>query len=375
MQDRLLMSKDRIVAAIDAKYNIKVFRRDLLPHMIRAASVNYDDIIHGWENTRALNLGRTNAKAILNTLRLPQNNNYAIAAAFHFASLKDTFWMQDEQENLKWKDVSLFSNTFDKIVLNAALTGEQKLILGNTQKLYTPETSTDGMSAKCWNKDEDGQIWLYKVGKKELYASALLDHLGVDHVEYSFVPQDELLTIITPERFEAIVSKNEIVTKCECITSEDVGIITWYDFMEFCHKNNADPYEELFADKNNEKAYHKMQVSDYILANEDRHGANWGFFVDQNTGEILGLHPLFDHDHAFSTQKDIPSQTAQYPSSLKEAALQSIEYLKEDEEFIRNVMELEISDTFPYKSLIDEHISEIKAEYQREQPDIFDLEL
>lgn len=34
----------------------------------------------------------------------------------------------------------------------------------------------------------------------------------------------------------------------------------------------------------------------------DRHSQNWGFFYDTETMEILGCHPLFDHNKAFDIE-------------------------------------------------------------------------
>ena len=67
-----------------------------------------------------------------------------------------------------------------------------------------------------------------------------------------------------------------------------------------------------------------MQVADYILVNEDRHGANFGFFMDNSNGKLQGLYPLMDHDHAFSEEKDIPSQTSEFDETLQEAAIKAV---------------------------------------------------
>lgn len=44
-----------------------------------------------------------------------------------------------------------------------------------------------------------------------------------------------------------------------------------------------------------------MCVADYLISNSDRHSRNWGFLYDTATTQILGLHPLFDHNNAFDT--------------------------------------------------------------------------
>jgi len=44
--------------------------------------------------------------------------------------------------------------------------------------------------------------------------------------------------------------------------------------------------------------FSKMVVCDYLFGNTDRHINNWGFLVDVNTNELLGVAPLFDHNQA-----------------------------------------------------------------------------
>ena len=72
--------------------------------------------------------------------------------------------------------------------------------------------------------------------------------------------------------------------------------------------------------------YYKMQIADYVLGNEDRHGANFGFFMDNRSGKLMGLYPLMDHDHAFSEDEDIPSQTSEKDKTLQQAAYEAINH-------------------------------------------------
>ena len=41
-----------------------------------------------------------------------------------------------------------------------------------------------------------------------------------------------------------------------------------------------------------------MIVMDAAMANVDRHSGNYGFMVDNSTGEVLRMAPLFDHNMA-----------------------------------------------------------------------------
>ena len=67
-----------------------------------------------------------------------------------------------------------------------------------------------------------------------------------------------------------------------------------------------------------------MQVCDYILGNNDRHIDNWGFMMDNDTGELIGLHALMDHDRAFEDVADELSQTAEVRGeNMKDSAIRS----------------------------------------------------
>ena len=109
-----------------------------------------------------------------------------------------------------------------------------------------------------------------------------------------------------------------------------------------------------------------MQVADYILGNEDRHGANFGFFMDNKNGGLKGLYPLMDHDHAFSEEKDIPSQTSEFDETLQEAAINAVKYtnVKFDQ-----VLEMNRPEDLEEKSwtMILERCRELKQE-QKIQP-------
>lgn len=64
--------------------------------------------------------------------------------------------------------------------------------------------------------------------------------------------------------------------------------------------NGMDPEQE--TRKIDSDMMYKMWIVDYLISNRDRHGQNWGFFYDLNTMEILGMHPLFDHNNAFDRE-------------------------------------------------------------------------
>ena len=56
--------------------------------------------------------------------------------------------------------------------------------------------------------------------------------------------------------------------------------------LAFCTEHNA------------EESFREMIVMDAVMANVDRHAGNYGFLVDNATGDVLRMAPLFDHNMA-----------------------------------------------------------------------------
>ena len=320
MDKTYIMLKDKPVLEIE-NYTCRVLDYDRLPVSLRYEAVSFDDVMHGWTENRTMSIGKTNAKKLLAGFGIRQSNPYLIAKMFHFASLTDCYWMKEEGEEIGWEDINLFANPLEKTVSASALLGVNPSF-PLAQKIHTPELTAQGMAAKAWIREEDG-LYLYKIGKKELAASYILDILGISQVRYTKADADRLHELADQRHIDKIRDQNEEIVRCKIITSEETAIFPWEDFQVYCAYHELDEFEYVKA--NDGKAYCEMQVADYILGNEDRHGANFGFFMDNGTGALLHLYPLMDHDHAFSNEQDIPSQTSEGKETLREAALKARE--------------------------------------------------
>ena len=322
MNKTYIMLKDVPVLEIE-DYRCKILNYELLPISLRYPDVNYDDVMHGWTENRTMNIGRTNAKKLLAGFRISQSNPYMIARLFHFASLSDCYWMKDAEETFTWEQVSLFENPWEKAVTSTALLGTNQTFRTLVQKVHTPEFTAQGMAAKAWIREADG-LYLYKVGKKELPASGILDALHIPHVSYIEAENSSLEKIADRNHIEKIYKSGEKIVKCRIISSEETALVPWEDFQVYCSyhdKNEYDMVKEMDAAN-----YYKMQIADYILGNEDRHGANFGFYMDNRSGKLQGLYPLMDHDHAFSVDEDIPSQTSEQDETLQQAAYKAMNH-------------------------------------------------
>jgi len=317
------MLKDTAVLEID-NYHCKILNYDRLPVSLRYKEVSFDDVMHGWTESRTMNIGKTNAKKILAGFKMRQSNPYTIAELFHFSSLSDCYWMKESNENICWEDVNLFKNDFEKAVSATALLGKNAVFDNIKPKIHTPELTAQGMAAKAWIRESEG-LYLYKVGKKELAASAILEALNIPHVSYVKVSAEQLSIIADKSYIEKIKENKEWIVKCKIISSEEISIFPWEDFQIYCSYHQINEFE--YIKEYDGQAYYLMQIADYILGNEDRHGANFGFFMDNGTGKILNLYPLMDHDHAFSDDSDIPSQTSEFNESLRDAAMHAIKHV------------------------------------------------
>ena len=309
-----LMAKDIPVLEIE-QGGCRILNRDLLPFSLRKDRVTLEDFYGTWMNSRAIQLSRTNSKMILNSMRVSQTNAYRICQTCHGASLSDMYWFKEEEEKLEWKDVSLFQNDISKAMASTALVGD---VLRENGKIHTPELTTQGVAAKAWVRN-GGELYLYKIGKKELAASKILDALGFAHVGYRKVEGEELDRVVTARRKERIRALDERVVKCRLIASEEHSMVSFEDFQIYCQENGKNVFEETLA--LDRLHYLEMQIADYILNNIDRHGANWGFFMDNETGRLEKLYPLMDHDQAFSDVEGMRSQTTEQNLDLETAAL------------------------------------------------------
>lgn len=261
-----------------------------LSQIFIAAQKNYSAIT-GFLSSRVLPLTRENAKKIYNLFGFSQAQDEIskckIAILCRAVSLQDNYWVKLENDKTEWKDVDLRTNHLNEIVAQVSLHGSSLTLQG---KETTPELNGQGAYAKAW-KRENGKLYLHKVGSNgkddesriEVMVSHILDNCNVNHLKY-----------------EAAESNGRYTCKCECMTTDNLSILTGMDFISYCNVNGLNPDKEIM--KIDSESIYKMWIVDYLTSNSDRHGMNWGFYYNADTMEILGCHPLFDHNNAFDKE-------------------------------------------------------------------------
>ena len=288
-----LMCKDNILAKIDfTKMIFEVYKPELMPFALRGAGIDLFSV-RDWLSERVLNISRSNAKKIISSLGLNQNNRIAMCIACKGISLTDCYWLKVENDTKStWENINLYTNTLSKAVAKIALTGEYVSIQG---RIRTPEVTGQGAYAKCWRRI-NGKTYLYKSGSKQgngiehkidVLCSDILDILGIEHVEYT-------LTTIN----------NREVSKCENMTNEDLSICDMEYFEGYCNRNNINLRNWLTS----QPLYFQMMIVDYLIFNTDRHSGNWGVYYNPNTGKVIKMHPLYDHNNAFDSNGDYMSK-------------------------------------------------------------------
>lgn len=207
----------------------------------------------------------------------------------HAVSLNDTFWVKEEDSGLKWADVSLYSNSFDEMIANAAFDGA----MSDTELSSTsPEFGTDGSYAKCWIRENDG-IYLCKSGSdtfeleplSEYFASQLAEILCNDYVTYDM---DYL--------------HGKLVSKCRLFTDERYGLVKAGRVVT--GNRSIASLLEYFEKIGIGDAFRRMCIFDALILNIDRHLGNFGVLADNETMEVIRMAPVFDNNRSLCFDLD-----------------------------------------------------------------------
>ena len=279
-----LMNKDVVVATYKESEKIDNFYYELVEQLDSYLPYGFTDI-NDWIDGRQIAKHRSSIQKLMRELGLTTRRDFI--GMVRCLALTDTFWMKREDEALSWADVSLYRNPFDDVIARIAFDGTG--MYGRQNSPTSPEFATSGTFAKCWIREDD-QISLLKRGSSgfanagfepysEKLASDLLQAAKVDHVPYSLM------------RFHG-----KLACKCPIFTSEERGFVSAHRF--FNRNFGVDDMLKFSAVHGSEESFREMIVMDAAMANVDRHSGNYGFLVDNDTGEILRMAPLFDHNMA-----------------------------------------------------------------------------
>ncbi|MDO4302195.1 MAG: HipA domain-containing protein [Clostridia bacterium] len=277
------------------QYTIRnIYKENLnqLPSYISGNGLS-NETLGEWLSLRVAPTGRHHLEKVLNAINL--ENKFYVLMYSHALSLNDTYWIKEDNENINFEEINLYDNPFDKTLGWIAFTGIDSKV---SKTLGTPETTTGGMLAKYWERDENNNIRLVKGGTKnyanaggepfsEAAASIIADVININHIPY---------------KLEYKKYNNEIlpVSTSYLFTNKEYGLKTANEYLieKFPHRNKIDLptlLNELKNEAFNIKPFYEMCFFDWLIKNEDRHLNNWGFMVNNKTQKISHMAPLWDN--------------------------------------------------------------------------------
>lgn len=294
-----LMNKDNIVLefiktdTLEGQFKIlKECKNETRPYLLSKNSNELDT----WLNNRAIPTSREHIDRVLLSLNLDSKERFNLLLVNHATSLNDTYWIREKNElnikgeTLKWEDVSLYRGFKENLGLIS--------FFGNTSslggKIKTPELTTQGMLRKAW-RIVNGDIYLYKANTygyanagnemySEIIAYQIAELLGLDYVKYEIVTWNDIECVrsklFTCEEFGYL-------TMTEYLTRELGSKLKWR-YKDVCRVIPKKCISQI----------NDIMVFDFIIENKDRHFSNFGFLVNNDTGKIKKLAPIFDNGYS-----------------------------------------------------------------------------
>ena len=242
--------------------------------------------LNAWWTGRAIPASRDRIQDALRELNLPTTQ--LLLEKCLGLSLSDQYWICPAGGGVRWEDVNFFQNAFSDDVGN--------ILFGHGSSsgrvsLMSPDNTSDGWLKKKW-AILDGRRCLLKGGSgatqqepyNEVLASILMERLGISHVPYTLMTQDD---------YPYSVCEDFITPGTELIPA-------WY-LMQTTKKSNHVSVHQHYLDccgalsiPGVREAVDRMIVVDYLIVNEDRHQNNFGVIRSADTLEYLGAAPIYD---------------------------------------------------------------------------------
>ena len=279
-----LMNRNKVVANLEEHFEFDDYTYDIVEQLDDYLPYGFTSMDE-WIDDRQIAKHRTSIKKLMAELGI--DNRKGFVDMVRCVSLTDTFWMRRDDSALTWKDVSLYENSFDDVVARIAFDGVG--MYGRQFSIISPEFGTSGSFDKCWVRESDGPHLLKRGSSgfanagfepySEKLCSDLLNAANISHVPY------------TLRNYHG-----KLASDCPLFTSETHGFVSAGRVMKG-HLRTKDVLDYVAAHGGDEP-FREMVVMDAVFVNVDRHAGNYGFIVNNETGEVQGMAPLFDQNMA-----------------------------------------------------------------------------
>ncbi len=331
-----LMLKDTEVLYFDLEdFVVESIREDLLPFCLRGnirAPKRNKDILHNIQevksylSSRVLSLSRDNAKLIYTAFQIPQidsiDNRVNICVKCKGVSIQDSFWIRDDNESVKWPNINIRQNKLKDIV-DLSLNGFSPTI---TTSNICPELTTKGLFRKGWIRLGDN-LYLLKSDKNVDNINTKMEVLASD-ILGCFKNKIDCVAYVSDMKDTA--DGESLVSICKNFVGEDLSFVEAWEVMEYLKRRKEDYIEYCMGRW--KRQFASIPVLDYFIVNTDRHTQNYGFLMDNKTGELIKMAPLFDYNCALTADyfsrdaEDTLSQMFNTAETLRDLAHRFIEH-------------------------------------------------
>jgi hypothetical protein len=264
--------------------------------------ITYAQLNHWWHK-RPVPQNRLGLRQVEDALGLSMME---LMRQSHGLSLSDQYWVKEAGSALEWSDVNFFTNPFAGDIGLAMLNGPSPTTPSWDGSTATPDASTVGQAQKMWRCEGERRL-LVKAGRDEVINQEPYNEVIATQLYSRLLAADEYV----PYWLEDVAGIARCA--CECILDANQELITARDLMNYFPINaHARDHEhfirccEALGLGDGATFLSKMVTCDAILANSDRHYANFGIIRDVETLEVVDFAPFWDNDIAlFSTSKRV----------------------------------------------------------------------
>ncbi len=241
--------------------------------------LNFSDL-YSWLETRAIDSHRANSRLLKKALRLTQKDDINTVLFVNAVTITDNYWVKPVGSDLTYEDVKFTKNYFSSLALSGNINAFNNS--SHLRNLHTPELTNIGSFEKCWKLINNRWYICKSATREEMFSELFIYHFGKNLNMNMAVYERKNNTVIS-EDFTNGASVNFEPANSFMGDNENYGDV-YNKLTELCPQAVPD--------------YIKMIFLDTIVSNPDRHTMNFGLIRDTQTGDLLSLAPVFDHNMA-----------------------------------------------------------------------------